>query len=141
MPPIPNKQPTPPDPKGRIAINLFDLDAMDAGLRIMLFGNRLNLKSPIRVDPKNISETAIEITGQLITAASALDIVQSERRKLGENPAKIYANRSGNWVRLPSTILLTVLKDGKASLNHQVFGADVLDATKVERLRPARINL
>lgn len=130
----------PPKRKERLAINLFDLDATTVEMRVMLFGEGmklLDLQNPIRIDPNDINETAIELRHTLLVGAAALDTFQSGRRKFGDAPAKLYIHRGQTWVRLPGTTLLTVVRHGRPALNPLVFGAEVI--TKATPLQPKRV--
>lgn len=119
MPQIPKKR------EHRIAINVVDLGQVDSGTRIMLFGNNIAWGSPIRVDPDRVDETAVELTAPTLVAAATVDVLQSERRRYGEQPARVYLFKRGVWVKVPKGVLLTLtlLHDKKTILNPEVFGA------------------
>lgn len=124
----------------RLAINLFDLDKLDETIRAMILLDKLDLQRPIRVEQDNIRETAIRFKCDILTAATACDVLQSQNRKLGEPEVRLYLNRGQGWVKIASRSILTVLVNGKAKLNPVVFKALKIESGDAIPLTPQRIE-
>lgn len=120
----------------RLAINLFDLDLIDETMRSMLLLSRLDLEKPIKISQDNIQETAVRFKCDILTAATACDILQSERRKLNDPEVRLYLNRGNGWYRLGSGRILTVLVGDKPKLNPAIFGALRLETNLAVPLAP-----
>lgn len=107
----------------RLALNLFDLDSIVPELKMRLFRGRLDLRrdSVIRVDKDKTDETAVPLLGDLLSAAVACDILRSENRREGDKVVRIYINRGTNWVKLPSSAILTDRIEGELILNSEIF--------------------
>lgn len=145
--PVPVHQPVPSTTspqEERLAVNLFDLNRVEPSLFRLLFAKRLELNKgkAIRVDPKVTTETALPFHCSLIEAATACDILRNENRKLKEPIARVYVNRGRGWVKLPSTVFLTLAMGESCILNPEVFGQAMSEelAGPIAPLRPKRIE-
>ena len=115
MPRIPDSE--------RLAINLFDLDSVHPHLKVKLLNGRMDLKRDniIRIDPDKTDETAVPLVGDLLTVAVACDILRSENRREGDKVVRIYLNKGGNWIKLPSAAILTHRIEGELTLDPEIF--------------------
>lgn len=107
--------------KERLAVSLADLDLMDLELRNHLFGGRLDLSVPIRTDGDNADSAAIALTGPLLAVACACDAARAQDREIGVTPLRVYVCRATSWQRLPADAQLTVMAEGRAALNPEIF--------------------
>ena len=113
----------------QLAINLYDLDRLDPTLRAKLFSwsggkPRLDMGHPLRTTWDRVNggteEVALIFACPLLEAALICDAVRMQDRAVGDFPSRLYVKRK-TWTRLPSHSVLTVMRDGRAILNPQVF--------------------
>lgn len=133
MPPIPPKK---PERKERLAVNLHDLHEMEESVLVAVFGGKLDLHSPVKVDPSNVKDVAVPVDIPLLLAATVIDVAQSEQRKVGLPWLRTYIFRGIAWTKLPRDTLLTVLQDGVIELNPDVFGAKEIEAVVPRAFNP-----
>jgi hypothetical protein len=113
------------DRRESLAVNLFDLDRVDPTVRQILLAGKLDLTRVIRINPDRPDETAVAFTCDLLTAACICDVIRTHDRAAGDHPCRVYLRRSKAWERLPGAAVLSVLDDGKAVLNPDLFGSPV----------------
>lgn len=110
----------------RLAVNLYDLDRLDPETKRKFFAGRLDTKHvDMRFDrAKDGDEAAVLLTCDLLTAATICDMLRSRDREMDDSPTRLYLKREA-WSRLPSYVVLTIVKDGKVKLNPKVFPTEV----------------
>jgi hypothetical protein len=123
--PAPKPKPTSETGNGetqryRLAVNLFDLDRVDAMIRSMMLQGKL-ASSPVHIVPYKLDETGVEFTCELLMAASICDILRSHDRQLGDYPTRLYIHKGKAWSKLSGSAILTLVKDGVCILNPYVF--------------------
>jgi hypothetical protein len=106
----------------RLAVNLYDLDRVEKSIREMLLVGKVK-NAALRIDPKRLDETAVQFSCDLLTAACILDTLRNHDRIAGDVPTRCYilTDPKGNWRRLSSSAVLTVIEDGKVELSPDVF--------------------
>lgn len=110
--------------KERLAINLADLDRLDPEVRARLFGGRLDLTAPIRLEgyhdvaeEERVERVAIPLVGTLLAAACACDALRSQDRQSGSPVTRVYLNRGSSWNRLTSDDQLAdIVDDGQGGV-------------------------
>lgn len=111
----------------RLAINLFDIDYVSPELRARLLAGRLDLRreSIVRVNGDNIMETGVPFScathDDLLSAATACDLLRSENRREGDKTIRIYVSKGNGWTKVSGNTILTVPIDGELHLNPEVF--------------------
>ncbi|SRR6266404_4623602 len=125
--------------KEQLAINVFDLTRIDETIRAMLLGGKLDLdpEHAIKVDPGRMDETAVTFVCDLLTAASASDVIRGRDREAGDHPTRVYLRRIKAWERLPVAAVLTRVCGGELFLDPGVFppaAASVPIAASAKRL-------
>ena len=110
------------DRRERLAVNLYDLTNVHELVRASLLGGKLDLakESVVWVDNSRLDETAVPFICDLLTAASCLDVLRSEARKVNDPPIRAYIYREA-WTRLPHYAVLVNIEDGKAVLSSEWF--------------------
>lgn len=107
----------------RLAINVFCLDRIDPVIRANLLKDKLDLTKPIRTDwdrKDAKDEVALVFKCDLLTAATVCDVIRAEDKKAGDFPTRLYLLRK-EWSRIPSYVVLTVMKNDKVVLNPKIF--------------------
>ncbi len=112
--------------KPRLAINLLDVERVDPAVRGMLFGGKLDLSKPVRVDPSRADEIGVAFTCDDLTAACICDIVRDHDRRAKDPPARVYLFRQV-WARVPGAAALTIMVNGKPALNPEWFAGTAVE--------------
>lgn len=115
MPEIPLKR------RERLALNLFDLDRMDATIRQLFLGGKLDLSAAIKVDSKRFDEAAVAFVCPLLTAACICDTLRYHDRQVRNHPTRVYLQKARAWTKFPRDAVLAVVVDGKPKLNPEWF--------------------
>lgn len=118
MPPI--EQPKRDERPERLALNVFDLDRASKNLIVKVLGGKIT-KEVVTVDSKREDEIGLLFSCSLETAALCSDILQSEYRREGLEPIRVYLFKRGGWVKLPFNAVLTVNHKGQIVLNPDWF--------------------
>lgn len=125
------------EPEIKLAVNLYDLDRCTGDLRTSV-AKRVDVHNPIKTDWDRkaecaTDERAVVFTCSLISAAVLCDLMRSHDREAGDFPTRLYIKRK-EWSRIPSHVVLTVVRGGKAVLNPDFFKVelDVAPATELE---------
>jgi hypothetical protein len=129
MDPVVPKQPKVDHPE-RLAISLADVERIDPMLRHRTLHGRLDLAKAIKVG----TDAVVAFSCDLLLAALACDVIQSEFRREGDSPVKVYILHPGRpWWRLSASTVLTIPgENGKAELNHLIFPSALEIAPLVE---------
>ncbi len=110
----------------KLSLNVYDLNNLDSLLRAKLLGGKLDKDNPVLIDRNDESETAIILTADLLVSATVCDIIRSEDRRLNETPTRVYLHRNGSWTKLPRSVLLTIIENGKVILNPEIFTQEII---------------
>lgn len=118
-----------------LALNLADLSRARPEVRGPLLKDKLNLREPVRPDPRDPLEVAVQFTCDLATAAAATDVLREHDRAAGDRPTRAYlrCERAGRtwWVRLSASAVLSTVVGGRTCPNPHVFRPDVRPADLV----------
>ena len=107
----------------RLAVNLFDLLRLNEFVRATMVTPLLNPDKAaiVRPDPSRLDEGAVEFACPLLQAACVMDVLRAHDREAGDHPTRTYLRRAEAWVKLPAAALLTIINNGKAWLNPELF--------------------
>jgi hypothetical protein len=130
----------------RLGIWFADVEKLPPQMRLEILPH-LDLTRILRVGQgeKNEEQPALAFKCPLLQAALICDLIRSHDRAVGARPSEIYLNRSGEetaWRRVVYSMALTVMVNGKAMLNPELFvGVNVVPPSKqVRDGRPIRIG-
>ena len=125
----------------RLAVNLKDvLDRVLPEIRGPLLKDKVDLSKPIRMDPKDIEEVAIEFSCDLLSAGCILDTLRSHDRAAGDHPTRAYLKKSSVWVKQQGSVLFTKVAGNQVILNPDVFAPEV-KPTELARPVPKAVRL
>lgn len=103
----------------RLALNLFDVDALDPDLRKAALAGRLDLTGAGHLDESDPDGRGLVLKCPLLEAATVCDLL---RGRAGPGGLRTYLERPGlGWSRVPEGRPLTVVFGGRARLNPAVF--------------------
>lgn len=140
---MPRKGPPPlsveakPEGVEAIAVVIADLDRIVPSIRQMALSGKLDLSTPIRVDPERMDETAVRFSCDLLTAATLCDVIRANDRKAGDHPTRVWVKRRA-WTKLPGTAMLTLIERGAVVLDPEWFGAAGTNGRMESVALPAR---
>ena len=105
-----------------LAVCIADLTRIEPVILEMLLAGRLEpAAKPVRMDPDRPDEAAVELTCDLLTAATVIDIIRDHDRRAGDHPCRAWLRRDRSWVKLPGAAVLTLTVDGRMILNPEWF--------------------
>lgn len=95
----------------KVAINLADLDRLDQFVREVGLGGKLCL-DPLRLidlDKNRADEKYVELTCDLLMAASMCDVLRSADRNHGDYPTRVVVFRR-SWTKMVANCCLTLVQ-------------------------------
>lgn len=109
----------------KVAINLFDLQRLQSGVRSPLLRGKLDLKAPT-MRAGGGDEVGAVFRCDLLTALLVCDIIRSHDVRDGRSQTRVYAtDRNGRWYRLPDEAALTI-KSTEGMIPNPTFFANEL---------------
>lgn len=120
----------------RIGINLGDVFRLPELMRSTLLAGKIDLASgAVNTDKSRLDEAAVVFCCDLLTAACTCDIVRGHDRRVGDYPTRVYIQRAQAWQKVSGSITLSVVEDGRAMLNPELFPRKP-QAVKMRQVQP-----
>ncbi len=108
----------------KLAINIADRERLEESVRVKV-AKIVDASQPVWMDRNREDERAVVFCCDLLMAALACDVVREADLQAKRERTRVYV-RKGAWSKVPGTMRLTVVVNGKPRLNPAVFNVEVV---------------